>query len=136
LRWSNARTPQGNSAPSSGNWTILPSINAPDRQAAAFPVLTPAQIDRLQPNGNVRSVQGGDILFEPGKLGLSGFVVLSGKLDIAMAGLSGEQVFVTYGPDQSSGEVVLISGARALSRGRVAEPGELGSFESTKTGTG
>jgi thioredoxin reductase (NADPH) len=41
-----------------------------------------------------------------------------------MPGLSGEQVFVTYGPGQFSGEVVLISGARALSRGRVAEPGE------------
>jgi thioredoxin reductase (NADPH) len=51
-------------------------------------------------------------------------VVLSGKLDIGLPGLSGEQVFVTYGPGQFSGEVVLISGARALSRGRVAEPGE------------
>ena len=57
-------------------------------------------------------------------LGMSCFVVLSGKLDIAMAGLSGEHVFVTYGPGQFSGEVVLISGARALSRGRVAEPGD------------
>jgi thioredoxin reductase (NADPH) len=41
-----------------------------------------------------------------------------------MVGLSGEQVFVTYGPGQFSGEVVLISGARALARGRVAEAGE------------
>jgi len=55
---------------------------------------------------------------------MSCFVVLSGKVDIAVPGLSGEQVFVTYGPSQLSGEVVLISGARALSRGRVAEPGE------------
>jgi thioredoxin reductase (NADPH) len=103
---------------------MLPTINGPDRQAEAFPVLTPAQIARIRPYGNVRSVQAGEILFEPGKLGMSCFVVLSGKLDIAMAGLSGEQVFVTYGPGQFSGEVVLISGARALSRGRVAEPGE------------
>jgi thioredoxin reductase (NADPH) len=103
---------------------MLPSINAPDRQAEAFPVLTPAHIARIRPYGNVRSVQAGEVLFEPGKLGMSCFVVLSGKLDIAMAGLSGEQVFVTYGPGQFSGEVVLISGARALSRGRVAEPGE------------
>ncbi len=103
---------------------MLPSINAPDRQAEAFPVLTPAQIARIRPYGNVRSVQAGEVLFEPGKLGMSCFVVLSGKLDIAMAGLSGEQVFVTYGPGQFSGEVVLISGARALARGRVAETGE------------
>jgi thioredoxin reductase (NADPH) len=103
---------------------MLPSINAPDRQPEAFPVLTPAQIARIRPYANVRSVQAGEVLFEPGKLGMSCFVVISGKLDIAMAGLSGEQVFVTYGPGQFSGEVVLISGARALARGRVAEPGE------------
>lgn len=103
---------------------MLPTITTPDRQAEAFPVLTPAQIARIRPYGNVRTVHAGEVLFEPGKLGMSCFVVLSGKLDIAMSGLSGEQVFVTYGPGQFSGEVVLISGARALSRGRVAEPGE------------
>jgi thioredoxin reductase (NADPH) len=106
------------------NGTMLPTINAPDRQGEAFPVLTPAQIARIRPYGNIRSVHAGEVLFEPGNIGMSCFVVLSGKLDIAIAGLSGEQVFVTYGPGQFSGEVVLISGARALSRARVAEPGE------------
>ena len=103
---------------------MLPTINTPDRQAEAYPVLTPAQIDRLRPYGNIRSVRAAEVLFEPGKSGMPCFVVLSGKLDIVVSGLSGEQVFVTYGPGQFSGEVVLISGARALSRGRVAEPGE------------
>ena len=77
---------------------MLPTINTPDRQAEAFPVLTPAQIDRLRPYGNIRSVRAAEVLFEPGKSGMSCFVVLSGKLDIAVSGLSGEQVFVTYGP--------------------------------------
>jgi thioredoxin reductase (NADPH) len=103
---------------------MLPSLKAPDRQGDVFPVLTPPQIARVRSYANVRSVQTGEVLFEPGQLGVSCFVVLSGKLDIAMPGLSGEQVFVTYGPGQFSGEVVLISGARALARGRVAEPGE------------
>jgi thioredoxin reductase (NADPH) len=103
---------------------MLPTIKTPDRHAEAFPVLTPAQISRIRPYGHVRPVQAGEVLFEPGKVGMPCFVVLSGKLDIAVSGLSGEQVFVTYGPGQFSGEVVLISGARALSRGRVAEPGE------------
>lgn len=101
-----------------------PPINAPDRQAEAFPVLSPAQVDRVRLCGKVRSVVAGEVLFEPGAQGMPCFVVLSGKLDIALPGLSGEHVFVTYGPGQFSGEVVLISGARALSRGRVAEPGE------------
>ncbi len=103
---------------------MLPPMVAPDRQAQAFPVLTPMQIARIRPYGTVRPVQAGEVLFEPGKSGMSCFVVLSGKLDIAVPGLSGEQVIVTHGPGQFSGEVVLISGARAMSRGRVAEPGE------------
>lgn len=103
---------------------MLPSINAPDRQAEAFPVLTAAQIARMRSYGNVRSVRAGEVLFEPGTSSLPCFVVLSGKLDIAMMDLSGEHVFVTYGPGQFSGEIVMISGARALSRGRVAETGE------------
>jgi thioredoxin reductase (NADPH) len=41
-----------------------------------------------------------------------------------MTRLSGEHVFVTYGLGGFSGEMVLISGARSLSHGRVAEPGE------------
>ena len=103
---------------------MLPTINAPDRQAEAFPVLTPPQIARVQSYGKVRSVQAGEVLFEPGDRGMSCFVVLSGKLDIAMTGLSGEHVFASYGPGQFSGEVVLISGARAFARARVAESGE------------
>lgn len=103
---------------------MLPSINTPDRQAEAFPVLTPAQIARIRPDAKVRTVEAGEVLFEPGSLGMPCFVVLSGKLDIAAVGISGEQVIVTYGPGQFSGEVVLISGGRALSRGRVAEAGE------------
>ena len=103
---------------------MQPSINTPDRQAEAFPVLTPAQIDRIRPYGTVRTVRGGEVLFEPGELGIPCFVVLSGKLEILMTRLSGEYVLVTFGPGGFSGEMVLISGARSLSRGRVAEPGE------------
>jgi thioredoxin reductase (NADPH) len=104
--------------------SMLPSMNTPDRQAQAFPALTPAQIDRIRPYGTPRTVQPGEILFEPGELGMPCFVVLSGKLEILMTRLSGEQVIVTYGPGGFSGEMVLISGARSLSRGRVVEPGE------------
>jgi thioredoxin reductase (NADPH) len=102
---------------------MLRAINTPDLQAEAFPVLRAAQIDRIRPYVKVRSVQAGEVLFEPDSVGMSLFVVLSGTLDIALLGLSGERVFVTYGSGQFLGEMVLISGARALSRGRVGEPG-------------
>jgi thioredoxin reductase (NADPH) len=104
---------------------MLPSINTPDLQTQAFPVLTSAQIDRIRPYGIARTVRAGEALFEPGQLGMPCFVVLSGKIEILMTRLSSEQVFVTYGPGGFSGELVLISGAKSLSRGRVAEPGEL-----------
>jgi thioredoxin reductase (NADPH) len=100
------------------------SINTPDRQSQAFPVLTLSQIDRIRPYGIARTVRAGEILFEPGELGMPCFVVLTGKLEILMTRLSGESVLVTHGPGGFSGEMVLISGARSLSRGRVAEPGE------------
>ena len=103
---------------------MLPSISTPDRQAEAFPVLSPAQIDRIRPYGTARTVRAGEILFVPGEVGMPCFVVLSGKLEILVTQLSGEQVLVTFGPGGFSGEMVLISGARSLSRGRVAEPGE------------
>jgi len=102
---------------------MQPSINTPDRQAEAFPVLTAAQIDRIRPYGTARTVRAGEILYEPGQLGAPCFVVLSGKLDIVMTTLSGERVLVTFGQGGFSGEMFLISGAGSVSTGRVAEPG-------------
>ena len=101
-----------------------PAIDTPHRQAEAFPVLTRAQIDRIRPYGTARTVRAGEILFEAGDLGLPCFVVLSGKLDIVITRLSGEHVFATHGPGNFSGDMVLISGAGSMARGRVAEPGE------------
>jgi thioredoxin reductase (NADPH) len=104
--------------------SMLPSINTPDRQAEAFPVLTQAQIDRIRPYGTLRAVQTGEILFEAGEVGIPCFVVLSGKLNAVMTRLSGEHVFATHGPGNFSGDMVLISGTGSLARGRVAESGE------------
>jgi thioredoxin reductase (NADPH) len=104
--------------------SMLPSINTPDRQAEAFPVLTPVQIDRIRPYGTLRAVQAGEILFEAGEVGIPCFVVLSGKLDAVMTRLSGEHVFATHGPGNFSGDMVLISGTGSLALGRVAGSGE------------
>jgi thioredoxin reductase (NADPH) len=101
-----------------------PSINTPDPQAEAFPVLTPAQIDRIRPYGTARTVRAGEILFEAGDLGLPCFVLLSGTLDIVITRLSGEHIVATHGPGNFSGDMVLISGAASMARGRVSEPGE------------
>ena len=101
-----------------------PLINTPNPQAEAFPVLTLAQIERIRPYGAARTVQPGEILFDAGDLGIPCFVLLSGKLDIVITRLSGEYIFATHGPGNFSGDMVLISGAGSMARGRVAEPGE------------
>jgi thioredoxin reductase (NADPH) len=103
--------------------SMLPSISGPDQQAEAFPTLTPAQIDRIRPFGTVRAVHAGEILFEAGDL-LPCYVLLSGKLDIVITGISGEHVFATHRPGGFSGDMVLISGTGSIARGRVAESGE------------
>jgi len=89
-----------------------------------FPVLTPAQIDRIRPLGHLRKVETGEILFEPNEAGVRFFVMLSGSLEIVQPTLDGERPIVTHGPGEFTGEITMISGQRSLVRGRVAEPGE------------
>jgi thioredoxin reductase (NADPH) len=96
--------------------SILRSIDSPERQAEAFPLLTPSQIDRIRPYGTVRTVRAGEILFEAGDR-LPLFVLLSGKLDIVITRLSGEHVFATHRPGGFSGDMVLISGTGSMARG-------------------
>jgi len=101
-----------------------PVPSALDARTQMFPVLTPAQIDRIRPLGHSRNVQRGEILFEPNDVSIRFFVVLSGSLDIVQPTLDGERPIVTHVPGEFTGEITMISGQRSLVRGRVAEPGE------------
>jgi len=101
-----------------------PVPSALDPRTQAFPVLTPAQIDRIRPGGNVRRVEKGEILFEPGDTVVPFFVLLSGSMEIVQPGLNGEIPIATHGPGEFTGEMTMISGRRVLVRGRVTEPGE------------
>jgi thioredoxin reductase (NADPH) len=101
---------------------ILPSALDPNTQA--FPILTPAQIDRIRPLGKVRSVQSGEVVFEPGRETTPFYVLLSGELTIVQSSLEGERVIVKHGPGEFSGEISLISGQRSLVRGVVTQAGD------------
>ena len=102
----------------------LPVPSALDARTQAFPVLTPAQIDRIRPSGRSRSVQRGDILFEPNDGTVPFFVLFSGSMEIVQPSLDGERPIATHGPGEFTGEITMISGQRSLVRGRVTEPGE------------
>jgi thioredoxin reductase (NADPH) len=101
-----------------------PVPSALDPRIQAFPVLTPAQVDRIRLTGKVRQVVKGEILFEPGDTIVPFFVLLSGSMEIVQPGLSGELPVATHGPGEFTGEMTMISGRRVLVRGRVTEPGE------------
>ena len=102
----------------------LPSLSALDARTQTFPVLTAAQIDRIRPWGRSRSVQPGDILFEPNDTDIPFFVLLSGSMEIIQPSLDGERPIATHAPGEFTGEIAMISGQRCLVRGRVTEAGE------------
>ena len=101
-----------------------PGPSALDAATQAFPVLTPAQIDRIRPSGRVRSVGRGDILFQPNDTAVPFFVMLSGAMEIVQPTLDAERPIAAHGPGEFTGELTMISGQGALVRGRVTEPGE------------
>jgi thioredoxin reductase (NADPH) len=101
-----------------------PGPSALDAATQAFPVLTPAQIDRIRLSGRVRSVDRGEILFQPNDPAVPFFVMLSGGMEIVQPTLDGERPIAAHGPGEFTGELTMISGQGALVRGRVTEPGE------------
>jgi thioredoxin reductase (NADPH) len=102
-----------------------PVASALDPRTQAFPVLSPAQIDRIRPASRLRSVRKGEILFEPGDTNVPFFVLLSGAMEIVQPDLSGERPVATHTtPGEFTGELTMITGRRCLVRGRVTEPGD------------
>jgi thioredoxin reductase (NADPH) len=104
--------------------SIFPTLSNLDMRTQAFPVLTPAQIDRIRPLGVVRKVERGEIVFEPDDTTIPFFVLLSGSMEIVQPSLDGERAVATHDPGEFTGEMTMISGQRSLVRGRVTEPGE------------
>jgi len=99
--------------------------SALDAATQAFPALTPAQIDRIRPFGQLRQVEPGDVLFQPGDMDISFYVLLSGAMEIVQPIVTGgERTIVTHTPSHFTGEMTMITGQRCLVIGRVTEPGE------------
>jgi thioredoxin reductase (NADPH) len=101
---------------------LVPSALDPTTQA--FPVLSPTQIQRIQPLGKVRRVQTGEILFEPDDTNIPFFVLLSGSMEIVQPTLEGERPIAKHDVSEFTGEITMISGRRSLARGRVTASGE------------
>ncbi|MFO0747094.1 MAG: FAD-dependent oxidoreductase [Myxococcota bacterium] len=88
------------------------------RREQTFPTLTAAQIARIRPFGVEREAAAGELIWEQGQDDVPFMVVLDGELEVAHPDLHGEHPIVTHGPGQFTGELNLITGRRALVRGR------------------
>jgi thioredoxin reductase (NADPH) len=95
------------------------------RTEQVFPILTPAQMHRVAAQGQLRTVQPGEVLVEQGESAGRFFVVVSGELEVVGPTGDAETLIAVYGPGQFTGEVNMLSGRRALFRIRAAKPGEL-----------
>ena len=90
-----------------------------------FPILTPAQINRIGVHGHMRTIQPGEVLVEQGDITVPFFVVVSGELQIVRPSCAGETLVAIHGPGQFTGEVNMLSGRRTLVRMRVTKPGNV-----------
>jgi thioredoxin reductase (NADPH) len=100
---------------------------APDdgRRAQRFPKLTEAQIARIAVLATRRPMRAGELLFDQGDENAQVFVLLSGALEVLRPNLAGEDLVTVHTAGEFTGEVSVLSGRRALVRGRVREDGEV-----------
>jgi thioredoxin reductase (NADPH) len=95
------------------------------RRTQMFPILTPAQMTRLEAYGKRLRVESGEVLAQSGGREGRVLVVLSGSVEILRAGLAAEERVTLHGPGEFTGEMSTLRGARSLVRARVSDAGEV-----------
>ncbi len=95
------------------------------RSEQMFPTLTPAQVARIAVHGQVRGLRQGEVLVEAGDAVVPFFVVTAGGIEIVRPACDEETLVAVAGPGQFTGEVIMLSGRRALMQLRATEPGEV-----------
>jgi thioredoxin reductase (NADPH) len=80
------------------------------RRDQMFPVLEPAEIDRLARFGQRKSYAAGERLVATGEIAPGAFVILSGQVDVTQRGVLGHsEPIVTHGPGSFMGELAQLS---------------------------
>jgi thioredoxin reductase (NADPH) len=90
-----------------------------------FPKLNPAQLDRIAARGHMRSMEGGEVLYEQGDSAAPFFVLISGELEVVRPSVPVETLVTVYEPGQFTGEVGTLSGRRSLFRVRATTSGKV-----------
>jgi thioredoxin reductase (NADPH) len=85
------------------------------RRDQMFPVLEPAEIDRLTRFGKRKSYAAGERLVATGEIAPGAFVILAGRVDVMQSGeLGHSEVIVTHGLGSFMGELAQLSGRPSL----------------------
>jgi len=107
--------------------TVPAPAKAGAQKAEAFPELTPAQLQRLEPHGHRRKLAEGEVVGEPGQPVAKIFVVLSGQLDAfahTTVQLSTTPA-INFTAGMFTGERSILSGGRFLGRIAATVPSEV-----------
>jgi len=90
-----------------------------------FPVLEPAEIERVRRFGKVRSYGAGEALAKVGEVSLGLTIILGGNVEITQHDQSGRRTaIVTHGPGGFMGELAQLAGRPALIDAHAKEPVE------------
>jgi thioredoxin reductase (NADPH) len=87
------------------------------------PILTEQQIERIRHFAEPRSIEVGQILYEPGFDTPPVYVVLSGEIKILAIGGGQESTVTSYKAGQFSGELLMIAGRKSIYRCQAIKPG-------------
>ncbi len=108
--------------------SALPGVGVeetPDRNGA-FPRLNDDQRARIRMVGDLRSVSPGEILFSDGDEGYDFFVLESGAVAIVQGhGCPDERLIAVHGPHRFTGELTLLTEAKAWLTAVVRDEGEV-----------
>jgi thioredoxin reductase (NADPH) len=93
--------------------SVHPLIEA--RRDQMFPVLEPAEIDRLARFGELKSYAAGERIVGTGEIAPGAFIILTGRVDVTHGGWLGHsELIVTQGPGSFMGELAQLSGRPSL----------------------
>ena len=76
--------------------TAATPLSVAPQEEQVFPVLTAAQIGRLETHGKRRKVQRDEVLIEAGSQHYPLFAVLSGELEVVRNSCAGEELATTH----------------------------------------
>ena len=94
------------------------------RRTQAFPILTPAQIDRIRPWAVCATSSMAKFCSSPMTPAFRFSCCFRATWRSCSLAWTGERPVATHGPGEFTGEITMISGQRSLVRGRVTVAGE------------